>query len=414
MSTNMASARRKQDEKNLKTLRELVSQAANKHCFECNQRGPTYVNVTIGSFVCTKCSGMLRGLTPPHRVKSISMATFTQEEVELLKTRGNDYCQQVWLGLYEGTKPSDERSVHTLMLDKYERKRYYMEPSIALRNSYNKQNEVTKPTKQDVKPLTSIIAEPRPLKVNSFNSMNIANNFMNNGNSHPGGDNFIADFAHADIFNASSDDITNCSTTNQASFANFDNNPIFCNENFQNGTTNGNGFHNVNGNFNGFKTSGVIKPTPPALPSLPQAPAVDRYAALKDLDNELKTQTQLDWNSAGSNSSLYSSPTTPGSFYSSTASPQSSSYGSPSQGQFMNLYPTTEQSHVSNPFNLNGTTGLSASFNGNPNPFRASPENFMSPHNGDIQSAFGTPINGTTWTPNPFKIASGNSSNPFL
>lgn len=110
-------------------------------------------------------------------------------------------------------------------------------------------------------------------------------------------------------------------------------------------------------------------------------------------------------------------------------------------GQFMNLYPTTEQSHVSNPFNLNGTTGLSASFNGNPNPFRASPENFMSPHNGDIQSAFGTPINGTTWTPNPFKvrthavqlasnarrpanriiklhplfqIASGNSSNPFL
>lgn len=148
----------------------------------------------------------------------------------MLKTRGNDYCQQVWLGLYEGTKPSDERSVHTLMLDKYERKRYYMEPSIALRNSYNKQNEVTKPTKQDVKPLTSIIAEPRPLKVNSFNSMNIANNFMNNGNSHPGGDNFIADFAHADIFNASSDDITNCSTTNQASFANFDNNPIFCNE----------------------------------------------------------------------------------------------------------------------------------------------------------------------------------------
>jgi len=31
-----------------------------------------------------------RGLTPPHRVKSISMATFTSEEIDFLKSRGND------------------------------------------------------------------------------------------------------------------------------------------------------------------------------------------------------------------------------------------------------------------------------------------------------------------------------------
>ena len=31
----------------------------NKKCFDCDQRGPTYVNITVGSFVCTKCSGML-------------------------------------------------------------------------------------------------------------------------------------------------------------------------------------------------------------------------------------------------------------------------------------------------------------------------------------------------------------------
>ena len=30
-----------------------------------------------------------RGLNPPHRVKSINMATFTQEEIDFLKTRGN-------------------------------------------------------------------------------------------------------------------------------------------------------------------------------------------------------------------------------------------------------------------------------------------------------------------------------------
>lgn len=55
----MASNRKKQDEKNLKILRNLVSLPANKQCFDCNQRGPTYVNTTIGSFVCTTCSGLL-------------------------------------------------------------------------------------------------------------------------------------------------------------------------------------------------------------------------------------------------------------------------------------------------------------------------------------------------------------------
>ena len=43
-------------------MREIQSQhLANKKCFDCDQRGPTYVNMTIGSFVCTKCSGLLRG-----------------------------------------------------------------------------------------------------------------------------------------------------------------------------------------------------------------------------------------------------------------------------------------------------------------------------------------------------------------
>ncbi|KAI5634535.1 putative GTPase activating protein for arf domain-containing protein [Phthorimaea operculella] len=121
--------RRKQDDKNLEILRELISHNGNKYCLDCNQRGPTYVNATIGSFVCSKCSGMLRGLTPPHRVKSISMATFTPEEIEFIRARGNDYCRRVWLGLYEGESVNftDEQSVRDFMSDKYEKKRYYLE-----------------------------------------------------------------------------------------------------------------------------------------------------------------------------------------------------------------------------------------------------------------------------------------------
>uniref|UniRef100_A0A182SZE9 Arf-GAP domain-containing protein n=1 Tax=Anopheles maculatus TaxID=74869 RepID=A0A182SZE9_9DIPT len=55
----MALVRKKLDDKILKTLRELVGVGGNKECFDCGQKGPTYINMTIGSFVCTSCSGIL-------------------------------------------------------------------------------------------------------------------------------------------------------------------------------------------------------------------------------------------------------------------------------------------------------------------------------------------------------------------
>ena len=55
----MASSKRAQDDKNLKIIREIAALPANKQCIDCGQRGPTYVNMTIGAFVCTACSGRL-------------------------------------------------------------------------------------------------------------------------------------------------------------------------------------------------------------------------------------------------------------------------------------------------------------------------------------------------------------------
>lgn len=54
-----ASAKRKQEEKHLKMLRDMTGLPHNRKCFDCDQRGPTYVNMTVGSFVCTSCSGSL-------------------------------------------------------------------------------------------------------------------------------------------------------------------------------------------------------------------------------------------------------------------------------------------------------------------------------------------------------------------
>ena len=117
-------------------MREIQSQhLANKKCFDCDQRGPTYVNMTIGSFVCTKCSGLLRGINPPHRIKSISMSTFSNEEVEMMRSKGNAWCAAVWCGSYnKANNPvnfKDDEKIKEFIISKYEKKRYYVDPSQA-------------------------------------------------------------------------------------------------------------------------------------------------------------------------------------------------------------------------------------------------------------------------------------------
>lgn len=119
----------------MKILKDLLSQPANKKCLECDQRGPTYVDVTIGSFVCTSCGGILRGLNPPHRVKSISMTTFTAAEITFIESRGNEWCRAVYLAKYDEqsrAKPdsrNDQAKLKHFLELKYEQKRWYESPS---------------------------------------------------------------------------------------------------------------------------------------------------------------------------------------------------------------------------------------------------------------------------------------------
>ncbi|KAL5005256.1 hypothetical protein ScPMuIL_018712 [Solemya velum] len=169
----MASNKRKQDEKHLKMLREMAALPHNKQCFDCHQRGPTYVNMQIGSYVCTACSGILRGLNPPHRVKSISMASFSPDEMEFLKCHGNEFCRKVWLGLYDsrtGTEPDsrEEQKVRDFMVQKYERKRFYVAPTEAMKDNARQMNEASLNKQPTTKPLKSLLGENVPkLRVHS-------------------------------------------------------------------------------------------------------------------------------------------------------------------------------------------------------------------------------------------------------
>ncbi|XP_033228278.1 arf-GAP domain and FG repeat-containing protein 1 [Belonocnema kinseyi] len=285
----MASAKRKQDEKNLKTLRELVSQSGNKECFDCRQPGPSYVNMTIGSFCCMSCSGILRGLTPPHRVKSISMATFTQEEIDFLKERGNEYCRRIWLGLLhpDGSLPNvntkDEQKMKDLMSEKYEMKRYYLNPSIASeqknqsKDSNNQSSSSSLPRVPNSNSnFNSGTAPSPPPPAQNSNTQKQNSKPSENMSSFPM--DFVADFSKVPdpYLPPTPTNFNQPTVVPQPSFANFDNNPIFSSPKSSTGTSFNTPAGCLTPNFNGVSSP----------------PSEDRYAALKDLDCMMK-QAQL-------------------------------------------------------------------------------------------------------------------------
>ncbi|XP_013364933.1 PREDICTED: arf-GAP domain and FG repeat-containing protein 2 isoform X2 [Chinchilla lanigera] len=152
-------------------VRELggCSQAGNRHCFECAQRGVTYVDITVGSFVCTTCSGLLRGLNPPHRVKSISMTTFTEPEVVFLQSRGNEVCRKIWLGLFDARTSlipdsRDPQKVKEFLQEKYEKKRWYVPPDQVKGPAYTKGSTSTpvQGSMPEGKPQRTLLGDPMP------------------------------------------------------------------------------------------------------------------------------------------------------------------------------------------------------------------------------------------------------------
>ena len=59
------------------------------------------------------------------------MSSFSADEVELMRERGNAYCAKVWLGLYDGkTIGNDAESIKDFIMQKYEKKRYVAKKTI--------------------------------------------------------------------------------------------------------------------------------------------------------------------------------------------------------------------------------------------------------------------------------------------
>ncbi|XP_021445678.1 arf-GAP domain and FG repeat-containing protein 1b isoform X1 [Oncorhynchus mykiss] len=313
------SAKRKQEETHLKMLREMTSQPPNRKCFDCDQRGPTYANMTVGSFVCTTCSGILRGLNPPHRVKSISMTTFTLQEIEFLQKHTNEVCKYIWLGLYDDKTlvvPDfrEPQKVKEFLQEKYEKKRWYVPPdqarTVAMAQASKSGSSASS---------TASTPEVQPLKTLQLNKTPLTRQspMVVRSLAHP-----IVQEKKFDLLTDLGGDIFAALPSQAASNANFAN---FANFPSQSVTK-------VNSkadfaNFEMFGNSGVpphFRTSPPsqsfasgrgvpvpsaagAVPAQSQlgTSAEDRYAALAELDNELSSSAPTGSSVQGESRNLF-------------------------------------------------------------------------------------------------------------
>ncbi|ORZ10125.1 hypothetical protein BCR42DRAFT_422786 [Absidia repens] len=89
---------KKQEEQDLQKIRDLLRLSDNKRCFECATKSPFFVDMTIQTFVCARCSGLIREVG--HRVKSISTSKFSGPETTSLEMGGNAMGKRIWLHGY--------------------------------------------------------------------------------------------------------------------------------------------------------------------------------------------------------------------------------------------------------------------------------------------------------------------------
>lgn len=77
-------------ERNQKLLLELAVQPGNDICADCKTRNPRWASHNLGIFICMNCASIHRKIgTHITKVKSMTMDSWTKEQVESMKSMGN-------------------------------------------------------------------------------------------------------------------------------------------------------------------------------------------------------------------------------------------------------------------------------------------------------------------------------------
>ncbi|KAA8499588.1 Arf-GAP domain and FG repeat-containing protein 1 [Porphyridium purpureum] len=104
-------------------IRGMTRLEENAHCADCGARDPTFVNLTIGTFVCSVCADEHKDAR--RRVKNIETATFMMEDAEFLEARGNAVANMHYLAKWNPRefpepKPGDRAAIKEFLWLKYD------------------------------------------------------------------------------------------------------------------------------------------------------------------------------------------------------------------------------------------------------------------------------------------------------
>jgi hypothetical protein len=114
-------------------VKRLAKLKCNTICPNCGTEkkfGFATVCIKFFTFVCNECKSSHQAIS--HRCKSITMSSWTDDEVSELERKGNDYCLRTWLknappcGINGRPQSGSELSVYKrFVVDVYENKRYF-------------------------------------------------------------------------------------------------------------------------------------------------------------------------------------------------------------------------------------------------------------------------------------------------
>jgi hypothetical protein len=106
-------------------LSDFLRRRENKKCCDCNKPAPNFVNLSIGSFVCLECSGLLREFE--FRTKSVTLSTFTSEEISQFEKKvgaSNVRANEIWLGKHPEREKATPGPDNTDVLRRFLAKKY--------------------------------------------------------------------------------------------------------------------------------------------------------------------------------------------------------------------------------------------------------------------------------------------------
>jgi len=115
-----------------KEVLKLRREPENLKCVDCSNRNCSYVCVNFNTFICSDCAGLYRKHC--FRVKSCTVATFTEKEYENLKiSGGNEACNRKYMARWKKKaefplpKQGDLKALDAFIHKKYVLKDWYKE-----------------------------------------------------------------------------------------------------------------------------------------------------------------------------------------------------------------------------------------------------------------------------------------------